>query len=200
MLQTFLDGGIMMYPLGLCSVLSLAIIIERIYSLRRKKVIKPETNSMVDNIGNKEDVKKVLSFVKENSDIFSNLVREALKVEEFKPDDVNKAIEDQGRQEVRRLEKGLSMLETIAAITPLLGLLGTVIGMIEVFDVITIEGQARTASLSSGISQALITTVAGLSVGILSLIFYNFFTNKAEDLVLEIEKYTATLINKIKKF
>ncbi len=200
MWQTILEGGIMMIPLAVCSVLSLAIVVERLYSLRRKKIIKSETTTIVGNIKNKEDINVVLSFCEQNNDIFSNLVRAALRIESLDPVAVNEAIEDQGRQEVRRLEKGLVVLETIAGVAPLLGLLGTVLGMIEVFDGITLEGVAKTAPLSSGISQALITTVAGLSIGIFSLIFYNMFTSKSENLILEIEKYSTHLVHKVKGF
>ncbi len=189
-----------MIPLGLCSIIAGALVIERLYSLRRKKVIKPETLTIVDNIGNREDVKMAVSVCKENKDTLSNIVLAALQLESLETAEIKEAIEDQGRQEVARLEKGLVFLETIAGIAPLLGLLGTVLGMIQVFDVITIEGQAKTASLSSGISQALITTVAGLSIGIFALVFYNFFSNKAESLVLEVEKFSSQLIKKIKSF
>lgn len=195
-----LDGGITMIPLVLCSVVVVALVIERLYSLRRKKVIKPETLTIVDNIGNREDIKMAVSVCKENGDPFSKIVLAVLELESLESDEVKEAIEDRGRQEVARLEKGLVFVETIAGIAPLLGLLGTVLGMIEVFDVIAMEGEARTASLSSGISQALITTVFGLSVGIFALVFYNYFSNKAENLVLEIEKYSSQLIKKIKTF
>jgi biopolymer transport protein ExbB len=98
---------------------------------------------------------------------------------------------------VRKLEKGLVVLETIAAIAPLMGLLGTVLGMVTVFEVIKDQGIGQTAALSGGISQALITTVAGLFIGIPVLIAYNYFTSKSESLVLDIEKYTNHLVQKI---
>ncbi len=200
MWETILEGGFMMIPLGICSVLSVAIVIERLYSLRRNKIIKPETNTIISNINGKDDVHVVRSFCEQNNDVFSNLVLAALNTEKLEPVEINTAIEDQGRQELRRLEKGLVILETIAGVAPLLGLLGTVLGMIEVFDGITLEGVAKTAPLSSGISQALITTVAGLSIGIFSLIFYNTFTSKTENLIIEIEKYSTSLIHKIQSF
>jgi biopolymer transport protein ExbB len=106
-------------------------------------------------------------------------------------------LEEQGRQEIRVLERGLPILENIASIAPLMGLLGTVLGMIQVFDVIKNQGIGQTAALSGGISQALITTVAGLFIGIPVLIAFNFFTHKAESLILDIEKHTNTLVYKI---
>ena len=95
------------------------------------------------------------------------------------------------------LEKGLIVLETIAAIAPLMGLLGTVLGMIHVFAVIKEQGIGQTAALSGGISEALLTTVAGLFIAIPVLIAYYYFNQKSESLILDIENYTNTLITKI---
>jgi len=189
-----------MIPLSLCSIFVIAIIIERWYSLRRIKVIKPETSSIIAKINSEKDVKMALSLCRENNDSFSNIISTALQSHNTNSEDIKELIEEQGRGETRRLEKGLVILETIAGIAPLLGLLGTVLGMIDVFDVITIAGQAKTAALSGGISEALITTVAGLSIGILALVFYNYFTNRAETLILEIEKYSSRLLQKMQSF
>ena len=109
-------------------------------------------------------------------------------------------IEDQGRQEVARLERGLGLLETVAGIGPLLGLLGTVFGMIQVFEVVSSQGAGQAQSLSGGIAQALITTAAGLSIGIPALVGYNYFTSKAERLVLDMEAHTSRLVQKILRF
>jgi biopolymer transport protein ExbB len=95
------------------------------------------------------------------------------------------------------LEKGLPILETIAVIAPLMGLLGTVLGMIKVFGVIKEQGIGQAAALSGGISEALVTTVTGLFIGIPVLIFFNYFANKAEGFVLDIEKHSTELIQKM---
>ena len=109
-------------------------------------------------------------------------------------------MEHQGRQEIVHLERGLGLLETIAAIAPLLGLLGTVLGMIEVFDVVAQQGAGQAQELSGGISQALITTATGLSIGIPALVAYNYFVGKAERLVLDIEDHTDRLIQSVLLF
>ena len=127
-----------------------------------------------------------------NAGVFHHLIDAA------EEEEVKEAIVDQGRQEARTLERGLGVLETVAGIAPLMGLLGTVLGMIRVFDVISRQGLGQTQSLSGGISEALITTVAGLSIAIPTLVAYNYFTHKVEDLVLEIEKYSAQILNKVK--
>jgi biopolymer transport protein ExbB len=108
---------------------------------------------------------------------------------------MKESIEDVGRQVVHELERFLNSLGTIAAVTPLLGLLGTVIGMIKVFAAITIHGVGNPTVLAGGISEALITTAAGLSVAIPSLIFYRYFRGKVDGLVLKMEEEALKLID-----
>lgn len=193
-------GGIVMIPLILCSIISLAILIEKIITLRRKKVIIPEIVSVIDNIKSPADIDLALSICEKNRGVFSNVVQIGLKNSNLPKDEMREMFVDQGRQEVRTLERGLGILETIAAIAPLLGLLGTVTGMIKVFDVITIQGVGQAKALSGGISEALITTVVGLSIGIPTLVFYNYFTIKAENLILDIENYSNKLEKKLHSF
>ncbi len=100
---------------------------------------------------------------------------------------------------MRSLERGLAALETIAGIAPLLGLLGTVLGMIKVFTVISRQGTGQASLLAGGISEALITTVTGLFIGIPALIMYNYFSHRAENYILDIEKYTTKLMQKIRR-
>ncbi|MFC1568839.1 MotA/TolQ/ExbB proton channel family protein [bacterium] len=128
----------------------------------------------------------------------TRIFRVAIEHEHDSPDEIKEAILDQGRQETRQLERGLVALETVAGIAPLLGLLGTVLGMIKVFSVISESGLGQTQLLSGGISEALFTTVVGLSIAIPSLIAYNYFNHKVEDLVLEIEQYSSQFLKKLK--
>jgi len=110
---------------------------------------------------------------------------------------MKESIEETGRHEVHELERYLNSLGTVAAITPLLGLLGTVIGMIQVFSVITTEGVGNPTVLSGGISQALITTAAGLSVAIPSLMFYRYLRGRVEELVVFMEQEAIKLVEVI---
>jgi biopolymer transport protein ExbB len=105
-----------------------------------------------------------------------------------------------GRRQVRSLERGLGVLETVAAVSPILGLLGTVVGMIKVFKIISIQGVGEASALSGGISEALITTAAGLTVAIPALVFYNYFSLKAENLVHEIEDHAGDLVRRLTSF
>lgn len=189
-----------MYPLLLCSIAALAIVIEKIVTLRRKKVIIPEVVNVLDNIKGTGDIGLALSICEKYQGPFANIIRTGLENRELPREELKEVLSDQGRQEVQYLERGLVILETIAAISPLLGLLGTVIGILKVFDVIAVMGVGQATALSGGISEALITTIVGLSIGIPVVVVFNLFTNKAERLILEIEKYSALLLSKVTSF
>lgn len=191
-------GGIVMIPLLLGSILTLAIVIERAFSLRSKKVVIPEIVTAVERIRCPADIRVAESICETHPGTFANVLLPALRNRDLDREELKEFISDQGRQEVRTLERGLVGLETIAGVAPLLGLLGTVTGMIKVFNVISRQGLGQANVLSGGISEALITTVTGLAIGIPALIAFNFFTSRAESLVLDIEKYTASLLHKIR--
>ena len=191
-------GGIVMIPLLLGSIITLAIVIERAFSLRAKKIIIPEIVTAVERIKCPEDIRVAESICETHSGTFANVMLPALRNRDLNQEELKEFIVDQGRQEVRTLERGLVGLETIAGVAPLLGLMGTVIGMIKVFNVISQQGLGQANVLSRGISEALITTVTGLAIGIPALIAYNYFTSKAEGVVMDIEKYTASLLHRIR--
>ena len=193
-------GGPIMVPLILCSIIVLAIVIERAFSLRKKKVLVPEIISVIETIKKPEDIHLAISICQKNEGAFANIIQLGLENKDLPSEELKELISDQGRQEARSFEKGLGVIETIAGIAPLLGLLGTVTGMIKVFTVISEQGLGQTQALSGGISEALITTVVGLSIGIPSLVLYNYFTEKAENLIMDIEKFTSKLLRKLSRF
>jgi len=199
MLELFERGGIMMYPLLIASVIAVVFIIERALALRKRKIIIPEIISVVDNFSTLKDIEFAKNVCSKYSGALSNLLNIALDNSSAPKEQVRELLEDQGRQDIRELSRGLSILETIAAIAPLMGLLGTVLGMIRVFAVIKDQGIGQTAALSGGISEALLTTVTGLFIGIPVLIAYNYFANKSESIILDIEKYANSLVHKIHK-
>ncbi len=196
----FSQGGLMMYPIAICSVMALSIAIERAFSLRRSKVIRPEIVSVIENISGKEDIGLAVSVCERFEGPFANVIMAGLGSRELAPEEIKENIVDQGRQEIGDLEKGLVVLETVASVSPLLGLLGTVIGMIKVFQEISEVGVGQGNLLAGGIAEAILTTAAGLFVAIPSLVLYNFYTVKAESLVLEIEKYSSGLLKKLRGF
>ena len=126
----------MMIPLFLTSIIGLAVFIERALFLRRSRIIKPEIIWMIQNINRSDDVEKMLDQLGNREGPFINIIRVGLENFKKPREEVKEIIIDQGRQEARTLEKGLVILETIAGIAPLMGLLGTVLGMIKVFQVI----------------------------------------------------------------
>lgn len=197
---TLQRGGIVMIPLGLCSIIALTIIIERALMLRRKKILIPEIINIIENINRWEDIPLAISICQKNEGAFANIIQLGLENRHLSKDELKELIADQSRQEVRSLEKGLVLLETIAGVAPLLGLLGTVTGMIKVFTVISKMGLGKTQALSGGISEALITTVAGLIIGIPALVLYNYFIDRAENLVMDIEKYSSRMLRKLTLF
>ncbi len=199
MLELFERGGIMMYPLLLSSIIALVYIIERAVALRRRKVLIPEIISVVDNLNSAGDLEMAQAICNRHDGPLPNLVSTALQNAQLPREELREVLQEQGRQDIRTLQKGLGILETIAAIAPLMGLLGTVLGMVDVFAVISDKGIGQTAALSGGIAQALLTTVTGLFIGIPVLVAYNYFSGKAEGLILDIEKYANNLILKMAK-
>jgi biopolymer transport protein ExbB len=188
-------GGIIMIPLFLCSITGLAIVIEKFISLQRRRVIVPEVVSVLESVKGANDFGLAVSICEKHNGPFANIIRICLENHRLPREEIKETLLDQGRQ-----EKGLGMLETIAGIAPLLGLLGTVLGILKVFKVISVMGVGQATALAGGISEALITTIAGLFIGIPALVAYNYFANRAEALVLEIEKYSNRLLNKICAF
>jgi biopolymer transport protein ExbB len=197
MIEIFKSGGIMMYPLLLSSILGLTIIIERFIVLRKKKILVPEITAVIDKINEIENFSLVRSVCEKFKGPFSQITMSCIDNRDLPPEELRVLIEDEGRQQVRTLNRGLGTIETIAGIAPLMGLLGTVIGMIKVFDIIQSLGVGQARALSGGISEALITTAAGLMIGIPALIFYNYLNSRSESLILDIEKYIVLLLNKI---
>ncbi len=192
-----IKGGVTMIPLALCSLLGLAVVVQKILDLRRKKVLIPEIISVINKIHGPDDIAMAKKICDEKKGPFANIIKVALSNLHMNKNEVKELIADEGRQQVRDLERGLVILETVAGIAPLLGLFGTVLGMIKVFDTISRIGVGQASALSGGISEALITTAVGLSIGIPALVFFNYFTSKAENLILDIEKYSTTLLQKI---
>ena len=145
----FEQGGMMMYPLALCSILALGIAIERGFALRRRTIIRPEIVSVIDNIQGPEDIGLALTVCQQHPGPFSKVMEAGLDNRQLPLDEIRETILDQGRQEMGVLQKGLVVLETVAGVSPLLGLLGTVLGMIKVFQQVSEVGVGQ-ANLLAG--------------------------------------------------
>ena len=190
-------GGPIMIPLFICSVLALAVILERAINIRKDRIIRPELVDVINAIRGPEDIQIVFARCNAIKGPFSNIIKRTISNSHLSREEKVLDIQVAGRQEARSLEKMLIVLEVVTAIAPLLGLLGTVLGMSQVFDVIAEVGLGQTKAFSGGIAQALRTTIIGLSIAIPSLIAYSSFDRKVDNLILEMEKYSMLLLNKL---
>lgn len=191
-------GGVLMIPLAICSIISLSIILEKLLKQSYNKIIPQKIVDRIENISSYKDI--IISKVNREkfSSPFSSLVNHIIDNVDMPLKEIKGELSDESRQEIRELENGLTTLKIIAAISPIIGLLGTVIGMIKVFAAISAGGIANPEILSAGISEALITTATGLTIAIPSLIMFNYFKNKNENLLLDMEGYLNILLRKIK--
>jgi biopolymer transport protein ExbB len=195
MIELIVKGGVFMYPIIFCSIVALAVFIERIFWLRRKRIIPDDFVRQVDELIRKEKFSEAVFLCQSNISSISKIFLAGLKNAKKGMWLVKEAIEERGSREALILEKHVSILATIANLTPLLGLLGTVSGMIKTFKVISIQGIGNPAPLAGGIAEALITTAAGLSVAIPTLVGHRFLKDKANTLVFEMEEDSIRLVD-----
>jgi len=185
-----------MWPLALCSLVALAIVIERAVHLRASRILQPSVVERVSGLAEGGRLDKAIAACRQNPCLYTNIVLAGLAVAARGEIEsaAKEAIEDAGRHETIRLNRYLGMLGTIVGVSPLLGLLGTVTGMIEVFRTIAASGSGEAAALSGGISQALITTAAGLLIAIPSLVAYNYYQEKVDSLVTDLERESLRVL------
>ncbi|MGD7034896.1 MotA/TolQ/ExbB proton channel family protein [Methylotuvimicrobium buryatense] len=189
------SGGWLMLPIILCSIGAMAIIGERFWTLRKNKILPPDLVPQIWKLSREGKLDaSALRSLKMSSPLGAVLAA-GLANSRHGRDIMRTSIEEVGRQIVHDLEKFLNTLGTIASITPLLGLLGTVVGMIKVFTAIMMHGVGDPTILAGGISEALITTAAGLSVAIPSLIFHRYFERLVDEYVLNMEEEALRLID-----
>lgn len=194
--EIFLKGGFIMWPILLCSFLALAVIIDRYIVLRKARINVPAFMVKIRGMIKKKDISGAISYCMEEKSPAANIIRKGLKKFGLGHERVREAIENAGSQEVSKLEKGLTVLATVAGVAPLLGFLGTVTGMISAF--MTIEdlaGAANPSDLAGGIWEALLTTAFGLIVGIPALAFYNYFLSAVKKLVGDMETVANDVVD-----
>ena len=194
MFEILKAGGWLMVPILACSVAALAIVIERFWTLRTGRVVPAGLTMRVWQWakGNQLDMARIREL--RGGSPMGRVLAAGLINRDHPREIMKEAIEETGRHVVHELERFLNTLGTIAAITPLLGLLGTVVGMISVFSAITTHGVGDPGALAGGISEALITTATGLTVGIPSLMFYRYFRGRIDELVVAMEQEALKLV------
>ena len=192
----FNQGGPLMYLILLASVMGLAVFLERVYHLRRARLDTEKFMKLISSLLEQEKVKKAISLCADTPGPVAHILGAGLRAAGRSRPEIKETIEDAGVHEVPRLEKNLGVLATIAHITPLLGLLGTVLGMIRAFRAIQdLSGLVNPSDLAGGIWEALLTTAFGLFVAILAYIAYNFLVSWVGKLVLEMETTSTELVN-----
>jgi len=199
MWEMILAGRTMMIPIALASLVGLAVIIERLYVLRHGRVIVPEIAEAVETLSASQDLAVAYAICERRPGPFANVVRAGLDHADNDWTIVRDVLEETGRQEATLLTRRLGVLETVAAVSPLLGLLGTVLGMIRVFATISEAGLSTPETLSSGISEAMVTTAAGLIIGIPALVAYNWLNGRADRIIFELEFYASKVLDTLRR-
>jgi biopolymer transport protein ExbB len=187
-------GGIMMGPLILASIIAAAIFLERLWTLQAKRVLPSELTDKVWRWVEQRQIQDKHIFALQQNSPLGKILAAGLANRHRDRSIIKESIEDTGRHVVHELDRFIGTLGTIASLSPLMGLLGTVLGMIRTFNAITTEGIGNPAALAGGIAEALITTAAGLTVAIPALIGYRFLRSKVERLVVQMEKEAIKLV------
>ncbi|MEW5876645.1 MAG: MotA/TolQ/ExbB proton channel family protein [Acidobacteriota bacterium] len=199
MLEWFLRGGPVMYPLLALSLLGLAIVVERLLVLREKNFLDPAQLAVLGELLAAGEFTRAREYCTGHTGPLPVLVTTLLDNRHAPYDELKELLEDTGRHQLRFLERGLGALATVVAAAPLLGLLGTVLGMIQVFEAVSLAGTVRGEQLSAGIAQALITTAAGLIIAIPMLFLHAYLEGKAQSLVQAIEARTLEFLHLVRR-
>ncbi len=192
-------GGPIMWPILLCSVISFAIVIERLIRLKQEQI---DTKSFMEQISKslkRNKIMEALDLCERTGGPIANILKAGILKHDRPRAEVREAIEDASMHEVPRLERNLPVLATVAHVAPLLGLLGTVTGLVSAFQVIEVKASATNpvspGDLAGGIWEALLTTVFGLCVAIPTYVAYNYLVSRVDGFVLEMERSATDLLN-----
>ena len=194
MVEIVKSGGYLMAPIIICAIIAMGIVLERFWTLRQKRVIPEDLTSQGWSwVKNDQLDQKQIQTLYQGSPL-GQILAAGLINRSRERAVLKDSIEDTGRHVVHELERYVETLGTVAAVTPLLGLLGTVIGMVKVFTAITTHGVGNPTVLAGGIAEALITTAAGLTVAIPALIAYRYYRTRVDKLVVDMEKEAIKLV------
>ncbi|PIU41312.1 MAG: biopolymer transporter ExbB [Candidatus Omnitrophica bacterium CG07_land_8_20_14_0_80_42_15] len=192
-------GGALMYPIIFCSILAFAIFIERFYYLYKAKIVMDKFMVEVLNVLRRNRIMEALDMCDKVQSPMARILKAGIIKHDRTRSELRETIKDTAIHEVPVLEKNLSVLATIVHITPLLGLLGTVIGMVRTFQVIQEKSQAlqpvNPGDLAGGIWQALLATAAGLCVAVPAYVAYNYLASRVDSFVSDMEKNAIDLVN-----
>ncbi len=188
-----------MIPLGILSMVALAIIIERLWMLRSRNFLQPAIVQTLSGLLASNKYRAAVDFCRRHPGPFTGLVTALVENRQAPYDELKQILEDTGRLELMGLQRGLAALATIVAGAPLLGLLGTVIGMIKIFAVVATAGSGITEQLSAGISQALITTATGLVIALPALFTHAYLESRAVGILADIESQILDFLHLVRE-
>jgi biopolymer transport protein ExbB len=197
--EILINGGPVMIPLGILSLVALAIIIERLWVLRRSNFLQSSTVQTLSGLLAGDKFQGAVDFCRRHPGPFTDLVIALVENRHAPYEELKEILEDTGRLQLMGLQRGLPALATIVAGAPLLGLLGTVIGMIKIFSVVATAGSGITEQLSSGISQALITTATGLVIAIPALFTHSYLEARAVMILSDIEAQILDFLHLVRE-
>ncbi len=195
MAQSWDDAGVMRWPLGLCVVVGVVVIIWKFFDILMKSGATRTILREVDELLAQQQIKDALELTRESNSPAANILHAGLERRDEGTDRVMKAIENQGLIELSKLESGLVILATLTNVAPLLGFLGTVMGMIAAFQAIELAGEVDATTVASGIKIALTTTAAGLAIAIPVSIAHNYFVSRIDSLVIDMEESAQKMID-----
>lgn len=197
--QMFAEGGPLIYPLLAMMVWGLGIIVFEAFTLKREKVIGPEVVDEVERLLLAGKVAEATAYCKQHPVPMTRILLAGILNYQKGEAELKEILEHAGRQEVPVVRRNLTALGTIASVAPLLGLLGTVFGMIDVFAALARETMVSASTLAGGISEALLTTALGMVIAVPALAFHNFYIARAQRLILEMEKVSLHLVAVLKR-
>jgi biopolymer transport protein ExbB len=198
MMELIEKSGPVFYPLALCSLVAVAVTIERLIALRPSRVLPRQIIDIVEAIQPGKDLSLALEICRRNPGVLSDIMRAGLENADKDWEVMRDAVIDAGREETPAIERHLFWLQTVAQASPLLGLLGTVFGMIQMFSAVSLSGLGDPQVLSHGISVAMLTTAEGLTIGIPSLVAYNYLSSRSQFMIGEIEACAGRLVSRLR--
>jgi len=194
MFELFQKGGFLMYPIFFCSLLAIAIFFERMFYLKSIKTSTRKFSNRINDLIRKGNINFAITACRKNYSPISQIILAALLKYGSSREEIKEAIEDTANKEITVLEKNLPILATVGNIAPLLGLLGTVFGMIKGFQVISALGVGNPEALAGAISEALLTTAFGLSVAIPTIVAYNYLIHRVDRQIKEMESTSVEIL------
>lgn len=199
MFDWLVKGGPVMIPLALLSIVALAIILERLWALRPARFLDPAQVAVLSELLAAKDYPRAGAYCRDREGPFTTLVGTLIDNRTAPYEELRELLEDTGRHQLRQLQRGLPALSTVVSAAPLLGLLGTVLGMIKVFESVSLSGAVRGEQLSAGIATALITTATGLIIAIPALFLHSYLESRADELLHAIEARTIELAHLVRR-